>query len=344
VVQLKVVDVAIGVAFLYLLLTFCASAFVELVSTTLNWRAQMLHDSIQNMLNSSCLITVRDIYSNPQVLALCRGGAARTWVDLFEPFGWRIDGHGTPPSYIAPDIFSGAVLDGLMHRALDWGVVRTLDLSPLGTIQLIQGLLNAPPGERNDCTERAMRKDALRAILETTLATQGASIQALRFSLEHWFNDTMDRTSGWYKRRSQACLLMIGICLAFSCNVNTITVARWLWEGDAARQAAISAATTYVNQHPSASDDKSAMTLGPKKKPEETAAIRVTNVAQQLSALSYPIGWYSLSQTSFSIFSLFTYIAGALITGIAISMGSTFWFDAVQSLIKLRGTGPKPNA
>jgi hypothetical protein len=37
-------------------------------------------------------------------------------------------------------------------------------------------------------------------------------------------------------------------------------------------------------------------------------------------------------------------MVGCLVSAVAISMGSSFWFDALQSLIKIKGTGPKPVA
>ena len=95
---LKTVDVAIGIAFLYLLLTFVASALVEIVSTICNWRAQMLHDAIENMMCGSQLLCVEQIYDNPLIRTLGRNGAAKSWLDFTEGFGWRPHGT-TPPSY-----------------------------------------------------------------------------------------------------------------------------------------------------------------------------------------------------------------------------------------------------
>ena len=36
-------------------------------------------------------------------------------------------------------------------------------------------------------------------------------------------------------------------------------------------------------------------------------------------------------------------VIGWLITALAISLGSAFWFDLLSKLIKLRGAGTKPN-
>src|ERR1035438_268283 len=106
--SVKTIDLAIGMALLYLLLTFAASALLELVSLAANWRPQMLHDGIANMLKDSSLATVDEIYDHPQILALNRGNAAPSRVDWVERFGWkppRVGGwqHGTPPSYIPAD-------------------------------------------------------------------------------------------------------------------------------------------------------------------------------------------------------------------------------------------------
>lgn len=343
-VQLKAVDVAIGIAFFYLLLTFGASAFVELIANTLNWRARMLHDAIKNMLDKSFLVSVDDIYDNPQVLALFRKDAAPARIDLFEPFGWRASQGGTPPSYIPAATFSGAVLDGLMNKALSMRIVQSLDLSPAGAIKLINDLLNAPPPAGCPCAAAAVKEDALRSLLETTLVTQGASVQALRYAIEKWFNDTMDRASGWYKRRTQASLLVIGVTLAFACNLNTITVVRWLWQGDVARQAAISAAAESVKKNPPTLeklDEKKTNWLA--SVPDGAAAAEIVSVDQQIATLNYPVGWYAVSRRNISPFWFLTYVGGATITGLAISMGSSFWFDAVQSLLNIRGAGPKPS-
>ena len=100
----------------------------------------------------------------------------------------------------------------------------------------------------------------------------------------------------------------------------------WLWSGDAARQSVLAAAQSYVTQNHTQPADIVAQ-IGP--------------LDGQITALQYPIGWYDSNdkRREWS----WQFVLGALITAIAISMGSTFWFDALQSLVKLRGAGPKPD-
>jgi hypothetical protein len=321
----KTLEVAIGVVFLYVLLTFAASALIELISAARNWRPKVLHDSIAAMLSDCALVTVKDIYENPLVRGLGRGSSVLSPVDLLERVGWRPNGTGsvafTPPSYLPPAVFSAVVLETLIKKG-----VQPPDLSPDGAIKNIRELTNQAAS------------GALTSTLRTTLASQGNSIQAVRLALEKWFNDTMDRASGWYKRRTQSALLLLGLVMAFAANIDTIAVARWLWQGDAARQAVMDTAANYAQKLPAlpapASKDE--------RKPSEALqsfSAQVAALDQQITALQYPIGW---SKETWERFSVLQFLVGGLLTAIAISMGSTFWFDALQNLVKIRATGPKP--
>src|SRR5262249_20857478 len=216
------------------LLTFLASAIVEVISRILNWRARNLHDAIKTMLSGSNLMNAEKVYQNPMVVALSREASTIPRLDFLERSAWRKTTDRTPPAYIPAGTFSGVVLEHLM------GLGQASSLSPEGAIASVRkSVESAEPGG-----------DALLSLLKTTLATQGESIQAVRLAIEKWFNDTMDRASGWYKRRTQSVLLLLGLIIAYVGNVDTIGVVRWLWQSDTARQATVTAATDYLKSSP----------------------------------------------------------------------------------------------
>src|SRR5580700_9792205 len=97
---LKAVDVAIGIAFLFLLLTFLASSLVEILATIQAWRALMLHGAVANMLRQSDLVTVHEIFENPLVLALGRGDVTEPSVNLLGRYTLRSSATARLPSYI----------------------------------------------------------------------------------------------------------------------------------------------------------------------------------------------------------------------------------------------------
>jgi hypothetical protein len=323
--SLKTLDVLIGTVFLYLLVTFLASAVLETISRALNWRAKNLYDAIESMLAGSGLLNHNDVYNNPLVLALSRDAKNIPRADFLERMGWRAHGTSTPPAYIPAATFSAVVLESLINKAAS-SAAKPVELSPDGAIEVVRALVQ----------NQANQSDALLSTLKTTLATQGSSIQAVRLAIEKWFNDTMDRASGWYKRRTQSVLLALGLMIAYGGNVDTIAVIRWLWQSDAARQTVLNAATGYVKDST------------PPPAPGANATKSLTDMASQVAAadrkisdLQYPVGWGVKRGPEPWIPQ---YLLGGLITAIAVSLGSTFWFDALQNLIKIRSTGPKPGA
>ena len=187
---LRELDVAFGIIVLYLLLAFLASACTEIIATIGNWRARMLHDAIGNMLQTSGLASVDDVYNHPLIRSLGRQDAAKSWVDLFERMGWR-PGKVTQPSYIPAAMFSACILQCILQKSASRAV------SPEKTAEILRTTLFSS-------TKKPSRDDALASVLETTLAVEGSNAPGIRLAIEKWCNDTMDRTTGWYKRRTQS--------------------------------------------------------------------------------------------------------------------------------------------
>ena len=68
------------------------------------------------------------------------------------------------------------------------------------------------------------------------LSNAGAETVAdLRREIADWFDEGMNRVSGWYRRRAQRYIFVIGAVVAISANASTVHVVRDLWEDDALR-------------------------------------------------------------------------------------------------------------
>ncbi len=66
---------------------------------------------------------------------------------------------------------------------------------------------------------------AISAALARAVRSPEAKLEAFRVAVEGYFNDTMARASGWYKRKVQWVLLILAVGLAAGLNVNTVQVA-----------------------------------------------------------------------------------------------------------------------
>jgi hypothetical protein len=186
-----------------------------------------------------------------------------------------------------------------------------------------------------------------------------------RKNVETWFDNSMTRLSGWYKRKATLVALIIGLLLAILLNVDSIVVSTSLWREPTLRQAIVAQAQTYTQQNEQLSASQAA-TLPQQK--------TVTELQQELSALKIPFGWET--ETYFlkfgetcqviplrknAVWGIWSgeackritnvpidstgwlgKIAGILITGLAAAQGAPFWFDILKKFVNVRSSGANP--
>jgi hypothetical protein len=148
----------------------------------------------------------------------------------------------------------------------------------------------------------------------------GKDVQKFRAAAEKWFDDAMDRLSGWYKRRVQLFLWIFGLAIAILFNVDAINIARTLWNDPGLRDALVNQAG---NAHASVNSG-------------------VGSAYDQLQHLPLPLGWGGDAGGAPTGWGIPLKVLGILITAAAAGMGAPFWFDTLSRLGSLRGTGPKP--
>jgi hypothetical protein len=216
-------------------------------------------------------------------------------------------------SYLPARTFSAAVLD-LLAPAHTMPASR----DPLvAATAAVKTLSDASPAKRP---------------LLRMLADAKGDRDRFRLSLEHWYDDAMDRVSGWYKRNVQRIILVLSIVIVASLNVDTIKIAQLLWRVPTERAAVASAAANQAAAGQSGGD--------------------VDSSVRQVQALNLPIGWTPPHRgTTVStdprhvpdqVSSWLVKLLGMLITVLALSLGAPFWFDALGKLSGLGKSGPKP--
>jgi hypothetical protein len=73
------------------------------------------------------------------------------------------------------------------------------------------------------------------------------NIETFIKSIENWFNGTMDRVSGWYKRKIQIFVWGIGLVLAVMFNADTFNIYGTLSSNNAKSDILFNLASGYVN-------------------------------------------------------------------------------------------------
>ena len=135
-------------------------------------------------------------------------------------------------------------------------------------------------------------------------------LKHLNQRLADWFDSAMERASGEYKRRAQAWTFGIALLVALVFNIDSAFLLKALWS-------------------------RPALTAGITSPAEQADA---ASLLQQMQVL--PVGWTGRHYDT--AFDWFAAIAGIFVTAITALFGAPFWFDALQQLVRLRGTGAKP--
>jgi hypothetical protein len=312
-------DVAIGLIFLFFILSVICSGINEAIASGARWRAQDLEQGLWELLEdpkrgSEALEKLKaHPLIHPMLNPKNKGeiGAAPA-PEAGPPKRSRKTDF---PAYIPSRTFTSALL-GLEQQAVSAakGVdvkegMRTLDES-----------IDAIPSERV--------QKALTALLHNA---QGDAV-VFRHNVEQWYDDHMERVSGWYRRRIQKVLWILAFLIAFTLNADSLQVAKRLWVEPSVRASLVSQAQNTTNQDASTADP-----------------------AAELDSLAVPLGWH-LDTTEndpqgFPLYwdrsmwwSLLSKLIGLTLTAVAISFGAPFWFDTLSKLARLRNGGAPPPA
>ena len=263
-----------------------------------------------------------NIFNRDLVVKASRFGPGVTGGSWRNP---RLGARRRLPSYISAKSFGEAVIDLLVPDPAGQTTMTTIQ----------DGLKTLPAGLPFTTSLQS-------------LATNAANdITRFRTSIESWYDDHMDRVSGWYKRHVAKITIAVGAILVILLNINTITIGRTLYSNSAVS----SAVSTVAANHPNCAKD-------------ETQEQCLSSLRTDLSAVAQaglPIGWPTVSACLVtgascnwwqqrgilnpqgnSGWQLVLVLIGFLLTILALTPGAQFWFGLLVKLGAIRSTGPKP--
>jgi hypothetical protein len=404
----NVLEVAIGIVFIYLLLSLICSAVNEWIASVLNQRGKNLFKGIKNLLNDPQFTGLaQQVYTHGLIQGISFNAADPKKQNRL-------------PSYISHDNFSLALLDilgskGASRRGEELVKLRQteldtakaeLDAKPLdpelirsysGAKNLLSQAdeINKKAEEANEAHIEAEKAASGVNSIKNISALQNASVklqkalsvgravaemlpdqlssiekgieslpeghtkeslmvlasktkrdlsgkirgaenelEILQTKLEIWFNNSMDRINGWYKRWTQKIILAVAAVLIIILNADTIMLVKSLSNDSVLRAAIVNAAEKEV---------------------AGSSVLENSEARKQLldesKNLGIPFGWvpfennvFNSSQVPNSFIEWLLKLLGLTLTIAAVSLGAPFWFDILKKIINVRGAGIPPGS
>jgi hypothetical protein len=312
------VDVALGLVFTYLVFSTLCSGINEGISQFLNRRGRELFDTINGLLDDKGL--QERFWAHPLITGLIR---SRNLKATAQPF--FADGLATKvvtrlrtktfrdiaPSYISASTFAKVLLDLTGRKSEPDAGVPPAAAVPAGPVDPATPVMLPVVADLTQIPA-----------IDSIIRTAGADLSRAQAEIESWFNDTMDRLSGYYKRWAKRILLVLATVVVIAFNVNTIQLAQSLWREPAVRSGVVQSA-----QNPTAPGGQTAPS-----QQVQTATDQANNL---------PLGW-SASTWHVDHGRWVWTIIGWLLSIAAVSLGAPFWFGLLGRFNSLRSTGPPP--
>ncbi len=373
---MQILDVMIGLTVVYVIFSTVASASLELIEAIVRKRGQLLLRGIDELFDAvevGVAGTAQDMheflaafYANPHISALFGG---RLRVKTLDELSRRIaflDGlrgtgagkadqcmvvvGGRLPSYIPADRFASAI-QSMAAQAGDTGTPAGKKTAQIAVL----------------CRHIVTLANQLNLPASAAGVTDALEIE--RHKLAAFYEGSAERITGWYRRRVQWLLLIVGLVLAGAFNLDTVRIAKVLSEDPVIRSQLVEQALEDLrDQAPKgfqiscelAGSDATGGDAAPA--PDDAAALSDAECEDRLreginrrlryaNSLGLPIGWDQdplvarLRQGDapgvWLVGAGLLKALGCLLTALAICLGAPFWFDLLNKLANVR-TAIKP--
>ncbi len=330
----EILDVAIGLILLFLILSLVCSSIKEALETVFKYRARDLERGIREMFGDvKRQNLVPQFYNHPLINGLFKDQYNR-------------NSAGNLPSYIPSGAFAVTLIDLVMSGKAQAALEATDASGNAATIREIAAATQPAFTDLREAVINLPQASNLRGALLPLIDAAGNDAIQARKNIENWFNSSMDRVSGWYKRRTQIIIAAVGFGIAALMNVDAIAIARYLNTNQTARSVLVARVAQLNGTPPNASPGFPGAPISPQP----------SDLTDPLGFLErqggLPLGWLLGPQPGqtrsdferdwrrapMSPGGWLLKIAGILFTGFAVTLGAPFWFDVLNKIMVIRST------
>lgn len=301
-----VLDTAVGMIFIFFIVSTICSNIYSLISRTINTRGKLLSQSLIKLLG-------QEVYAQVMRHPLIRENHVRLKRRLTSILKTELD-YETLPDYLDPDLFARALAEILAEA---------------GTLSDATKML---PGEWGTPIEYWM---------ERLKGGKYNDLVHLKTDIERWFGDKMGTLTTLFKQQTQWFIFVIALVVTLGFNLNTIAIGQKLWKAPTVRDAVVASAATQLEtqkatmpeEGATASERNAVQIFEQELKP---LGIPVGWTKQELAKFGLPKELAMADDPTRPVPQLLDLLIGWAIMVGAAMFGAPFWFDLLRKIVSLR--------
>jgi hypothetical protein len=341
-----ILDLVIGMIFIYFLLSIICSSAVELWLSLRRVRARVLERWLEGIFQENAL------KADGSPLGKTVGQAIMDHCMVTV-----LSGTKKSPEYIDSQNFVSALLDQITRGNPPAG--STISLPPSDLPGYIQAIKNstALSGElkrtlliyANEAQQAAAAINTIPKVANVVnnfTASIKSEVELFREKLERWYDTNGDRLTASFKRRKVIPLtILMAVLITVGLNADSLMIGRYLYDHkEVSKQFADKASNSFENYKQridtikNHAPDTTPVTI---EKLNSNLALVRQDIDTLYTAIpaDLPIGW---KDGKMELKKFPSHILGWLATILAICLGAPFWFDILNKVANLRGSGAKP--
>jgi hypothetical protein len=318
--QFPLLDIVIGLSLIYTLLSLLSSELTEFVVTVLRWRTRSLKRGIMILLGESLDLDENSNQFKDTITGRLYSSASMP--AIIQYFNQRRI--PVAASFIPGELFAEVlleVLQGLPNADNLAGEETASEMTLEKLLSMIESSSKVSPQLRANLNRLIRRTQIVQPEPKQQMAQ-------LKHEIALWFNYSMADAIVVYKHDLKVITFLVSFVLAIVINADSLYIIRRISENTATRAIVVQNAT----QVQGCQDDLNSPQC-------------VERMSSVMESSTLPIGWHPINRqrqfSQFNIGNLSRATGGWLLTGIAISMGSRFWFQLLNRLLHFRDSNSK---
>ena len=229
----NILDIIISLTLIYGLLSILVSILLEWWNHYSKARGIQLKKAIFQLLNDQSInLHYGELFYNHFLIGGLKNETTRR-----------------PPQYVSSKLFADVLIDIIAQQVVHDVPIKLIASNTLqGKNYEASTVPEATVQERFLLALKKMNASPLRDVLHSFHDKSGGDYEKFKKLIEEWYNDYMDRVSGWYKTSLRKTLTVFGFIVAIGLNVDSLHLLKVISMDKSLRDNLVSTSEAFADQ------------------------------------------------------------------------------------------------